>query len=262
MDCIFFCLYIAPMQKLLFSALAIIQFTTLFAQFQVRDSSLFDPHISLSYAYQLPGGDLAERFGNNHNIGFGFHIKSKTNWYYGIQATYMFGGKVMEPGLMQNLKTEDGYILDNQGQIAKVLVMERGFTTTADFGKLFNVMGPNPNSGLLTVFGLGILQHKIRIEHQQNEIAQLEDEYLKGYDRLTNGLALRQFVGYFHMSNYKLWNFFIGVEAVQGFTQGRRDFNFDTRTTDNVKRMDTLLGLRAGWTLHLYVRAPDKFYYN
>ncbi len=250
------------MQKLLFAALAIVYGQFGFAQFQVRDSSLFDPHISISYAYQTPGGDMANRFGNNNNLGFGFHIKSKTNWYYGLQGTYLFGGGVSEKGLMQNLLTADGYVLDKQGQFSKLVITERGFTAMAEVGKLFNIVGPNPNSGILVKMGIGLLQHKIRIEHEENEIPQLEGEYLKGYDRLTNGLALSQFVGYFHMSNNRFINFFVGAELYEGFTQSRRDFNYDTQTADTAKRTDILLGLRAGWTLHLYVRSPDKFYYH
>lgn len=232
------------------------------AQYQVRDSTLFNPHFTISYCYHTPGGDMADRFGNNGGLGLGFHIKSKTNWYYGIQGTYIFGKRVTEPGLLSNLATDAGEILDNQGQIAKVYIQERGYTVTANFGRIFSRLGPNPNSGLLVMGGIGFIQHKIRIEHQENEIRFLEGDYLKGYDRLTNGLTTYQFLGYYLMSNNKLVNFIVGVEAFQGFTQGRRDLNFDTGTTDNAKRRDNLLGLRVGWTLHLYQRTPDQYYYN
>ncbi len=231
------------------------------AQLQVRDSALFDPHVSMSYAFQIPGGDLEYRFGNNHNIGLGFHIKSKTNWYYGVQATYLTGNRVFqEKGFLSNLKVEGGYILDNQGRLAKISLQQRGFTVTADGGYLFPVLGPNRNSGILVFGGVGLLQHKIRIEHQESEISQLEGDYLKGYDRLTNGLVLHQFAGYYYMSNYKLINFYIGIEAWQGFTQNRRDFNFDTQVKDDDKRLDMLYGIRAGWVLHLYKRISTDYY--
>lgn len=230
-------------------------------QNQVRDSALFDPHVSISYSYQIPGGDMANRFGNNHNIGLGFHIKSKTNWYYGIQGTYLTGNRVLrEEGFLSNLIVDDGYILDNQGQLAKISIQQRGFSVTADGGYLFPVLGPNKNSGILLYGGIGLLQHKIRIEHQEHEIAQLEGDYLKGYDRLTNGLMLHQFAGYYYMSNYKLVNFYLGVEAWQGFTQSRRDFNYDTQVKDDTKRTDVLVGIRAGWVLHLYRRMSTDYY--
>lgn len=250
------------MSKWILAALALtLSSFGVLGQNQVRDSALFDPHVSISYAYQLPGGDMANRFGNNHNIGLGFHIKSKTNWYYGFQGTYLTGNRVLhEEGFLSNLMVDDGYILDNQGQLAKISIQQRGFSLTADGGYLFPVLGPNKNSGILLYGGVGFLQHKIRIEHQEHEIAQLEGDYLKGYDRLTNGLMLHQFAGYYYMSNYKLINFYLGVEAWQGFTQSRRDFNFDTQVKDDTQRMDLLVGIRAGWVLHLYRRMSTDYY--
>jgi hypothetical protein len=232
------------------------------AQTQVRDSSLFNPHFTVSYGFHFPGADMASRFGNNQSLGLGFHIKSKNNWYYGIQANYLFGKQVTEPNLIQNLLTADGELLDNQGQITSLFIQERGFAATANGGRLFNTKSVNPNSGFLVLGGLGFLQHKIRLEHQETYVKQLEGEYLKGYDRLTNGLTLYQFVGYFFMSNNRLINMYGGFEAYQAFTQCRRDMNFDTMTKDTAKRKDLLFGFRLGWVLNLYKRSPDKFYYN
>jgi hypothetical protein len=232
------------------------------AQYQVRDSALFNPHVSISWGFQSPAGDMADRFGNNGSVGIGFHIKSKTNWYYGLQGTYMYGRTVNEPGLLSNLYTDRGEILDNQGQIATIFIQQRGYTVTADFGRLFNVLSPNPNSGILVYGGVGFMQHKIRIEHQENEIRFLDGEYEKGYDRLTNGFTAYQFAGYSLMSNNKLINFFAGVECYQGFTQSRRNLNFDTMERDTKQRRDILFGFRAGWVLNLYVREPDEFYYD
>jgi hypothetical protein len=244
--------------QLLFSFLFFVNLAA--AQWQVRDSSLYNPHVTVGYGYSTPGGDLANRFGNNGSIEVGFHIKDKKNWYYGVQFNYLFGNKVHEPNLLSNLLTSRGEILDEQGQIATMFIQERGFNVFLQGGKLFPVIGPNKNSGLLITGGVGLLQHKIRIEHQEAKITQLEGEYLKGYDRLTNGLSVNQFIGYYHLSNNRLINFYIGAQATEGFTQSRREWNLDTQTQDNSKRLDMLFGLRAGWILNLYQRAPNDYY--
>jgi len=253
-------LYFSGMKKykLLFSFLFFVNLAA--AQWQVRDSSLYNPHVTVGYGYSTPGGDLANRFGNNGSIEVGFHIKDKKNWYYGVQFNYLFGNKVHEPNLLSNLLTSRGEILDEQGQIATMFIQERGFNVFLQGGKLFPVIGPNKNSGLLITGGVGLLQHKIRIEHQEAKITQLEGEYLKGYDRLTNGLSVNQFIGYYHLSNNRLINFYIGAQATEGFTQSRREWNLDTQTQDNSKRLDMLFGLRAGWILNLYQRAPNDYY--
>ena len=252
--------YFSRMKKyqLLFSFLFIVNLA--FTQWQVRDSALFNPHVTVGYGYSTPGGDLANRFGNNGSLEVGFHIKNKKNWYYGVQFNYLFGNKVHEPNLLSNLLTSRGEILDEQGQIATMFIQERGFNVFLQGGKLFPVIGPNKNSGLLITAGAGLLQHKIRIEHQEAKITQLEGDYLKGYDRLTNGLSVQQFIGYYHMSNNRLINFYFGAQATEGFTQSRREWNIDTQTQDTDKRLDMLFGLRAGWILNLYERAPNDYY--
>jgi hypothetical protein len=232
------------------------------AQGTVRDTSLFDPHVTMGYAYQVPGGDMAERYGNNSNLSLGFHVKSRTNWYYGVQGQFLFGSKVIqEEGFLQNLMVDGSYVLDNDGYPATLVIQQRGFALSADVGRLFPVIGPNMNSGILMKGGAGFVQHKIRIEHQETYIAQLEDEYLQGYDRMANGPAVTGFVGYYHMSNNRFINFVIGVEGWRAFAEPRRAINFDTQVIETGVRKDVLLGIRAGWTLHLYKRMSDNFYY-
>jgi hypothetical protein len=107
------------------------------AQNQVRDSSLFTPHVDVHFGFHSPAGDLADRFRDNLALGIGFHIKSKTNWYYGVKGTYIFGNRVLEPGLMQNLFTDQGEILDYQGVPSIVSAQERGYHLSLNGGKLF-----------------------------------------------------------------------------------------------------------------------------
>jgi hypothetical protein len=63
------------------------------------------------------------------------------------------------------------------------------------------------------------------------------------------------------MSNNRLINFVIGVEGWRAFAQPQRPLNYDTQQAETGVRRDILLGLRAGWTLHLYKRMSDNFYY-
>ncbi len=230
-------------------------------QRNVKDSLVFAPHISFTYAYQIPGGDLGKRFGPNSNIGGAFHIKDEKNWYYGIETTYMFSENVTEPGLLQNLLTSNNEIIANDGDVAEVLVQQRGWLITASGGKVIPLRRSNPNSGILLKAGGGFMSHKIRLETQMHTVTQLENEYQKGYDRLTTGFTLSQFAGYYYMSNNRFSNFYLGIEAYQGFTRGRRSLNFDTQTRDDQARFDLLMGIRFGWCLQIYKRTWRNFYY-
>lgn len=232
-----------------------------FGQRNVRDSTQATTHLGLGFGGYMPALDLADRFGESLKVGATLSRKMKSNWYTGLNFAYFFGNDVTEPGLLQNLLTDEGTIVDNQGQIAEINVGMRGYYIGVEAGRLFPVVGPNPNCGILAKVGLGYLHHKIRLEHQFHEVTQLEDPYLQGYDRLTNGFGANQFIGYFHMSSNRLVNFYAGLECIQGWTKGRRELNFDTLETDDQLRTDMLIGLRLGWVLHFYRRESDVYYH-
>jgi len=236
--------------------------TLLFSQASLKDSSITHFMVSPGAAFHLPGGDLKDRFGFSSSIGLAFEYKMKNQFSIGIDGSFIFGNKIKETSMLDGLRTSDGDIIDADGNISDILMFERGFTTSFNVGYLLTWKKPNPNSGVFFRLGLGFIQHKIRIEHQNNAIPALEGDYLKGYDRLTNGILLTQFIGYRYLSNTRLLNFFAGFEFNQGFTKNRRDYNFDLMGPDNTKRIDMLNGIRFGWILPLYKQAPQEYYYN
>ncbi len=232
------------------------------AQGNVRDSSLFMTIVSPSYSFQIPNGDMADRFGTNSNIGVSVLVKRPSNFIIGFQGTFLFGDNVREPGLIHGLINESGTVTDRFGEPAEILLFERGWTATLEFGVIIPRIGPNLNSGIMIKGGLGYMQHKIRIEHQTSEVPQLEGEYLKGYDRLSGGLLFTQFLGYQYLGNARFANFFFGFEFMQGFTKSLRSYNIDTMDKDSDNRLDMLTGFRAGWSLPIYRRAPADIYIN
>ncbi len=232
------------------------------AQFNVRDSSASFVMLGATFAYQAPGGDMAIRFGNNFNIGGTFQLKTKKNWIFGIDGSFMFSEDVKETEILDKIRTSQGFIIGEDGFYADILLYERGLMFNAKAGKIFPVIGPNPNSGLMATLGVGLLEHKIRIEDKGNKTPQLSEEYRKGYDRLTNGLSLTEFIGYINFSNHRLVNFMAGLEFTQAFTKNRRNYNFDTMMHDDTSRLDLLFGIRVAWIIPFYKRTPKAFYYN
>ncbi|HQF27933.1 MAG TPA: hypothetical protein PLD36_04900 [Bacteroidia bacterium] len=230
------------------------------AQVSVRDSSVKMVLLSPSFAVQAPIGDMANRFGINSSLGFTATIKTKKNWTYSLEGNFIFGTKISEPNLFGSLTDNGGFIIGSDGLYADIRAFERGYYTMASIGKIFPFKGPNPNCGITVQFGAGFMQHKIRIEDKKNAVPSLQDEYLKGYDRLTNGAALKQFIGYTYLGNRRLVNFYFGIEFIEGFTEGRRSYNYNSGISDSGKRFDMLSGLRVGWIMPFYKQAPEKFY--
>lgn len=232
-----------------------------YAQGDIRDTSIAMVAVTASYAYQVPGGDMSLRFGNNSNVGLNTFRKNKRNFLFGVEGSFLFGNDIKEPGLLRNVINSAGQIVDNEGVMADVLLYERGWTAMAIVGKIIPVAGPNPNSGMLLKFGAGYMRHKIRIQTQKNEVAPVEGEYLEGYDRLSAGPMMSLLVGYQHFGNNRLVNFMAGFELMTGFTQPLRAFNFDTQRAETDTRFDGLMGVRVGWSLPIYKRSDDRYHY-
>ncbi len=218
--------------------------------------------VTLSYAYQLPQGDMALRYGANSNIGLSAGVKFKNNYYLGAEGSFIVGNRVNETSMLNQLIADNGDIVDQDGQPATVLLYERGYTAMITVGKVMSIVGPNPNSGLLLKLGAGYMRHKVRIETQNNVVPALEGDYAKGYDRLTAGPAAMFFVGYQHFGNKRFVNFMFGFEVNLGSTHNLRPYNFDTGKTDDAQRIDGLNGFRFGWTLPIYHAKDDRIFYH
>lgn len=227
----------------------------------IRDTTIALVGVNASYAQQLPGGDLAERFGSNNNVGLAAFRKLSNNLTLGAAGSFIFGNQVREPGILRNMINSAGQIVDREGAMADVFLYQRGWSAFATVGRIFPLFGPNPNSGVHVQLGGGYLRHKIRVQTQQNEVPQLEDEYLEGYDRLAAGPAALAYVGYQHFGNSGRINFHVGLELMAGFTSALRAFNFDTEQFNKAQRFDLLSGLRLGWSLPIYKKKDTGFHY-
>ncbi len=233
------------------------------AQVNVRDSAIYTPIVYGAYGFHFLGGDIADRFGPSSTIGAGLGYKTKGNMYFGAEYNYLWGGKVKGGNeILAEILTSDGQIISQSGEYAIFQYMQRGHMINAEVGKLFPVFSSNPNSGIMLKLGLGYLQHRMFVSVQENTALQLRDDYKKGYDRLTSGFSLTQFVGYMFLGDTRIWNFYGGLEFSQAWTKNRRDWNFDTRAKDDSQKLDLFFGIKIGWVIPLYRQAPQDYYYN
>lgn len=218
--------------------------------------------VNMSYSLQFPGGDMGDRYGQNNAVGLGLEFLTRKKLIIGLSGDLLFGTKVNED-VLANLRNEDGTIIGNNRALSAIRLTERGFNVNLLLGKIWNINKKQPSSGIRTTIGAGILQHKIRIQQDpQSLIPQADGEYAKGYDRLTNGLAITEFIGYQMVSNNRRLNFIAGIELVQGFTKNRRNFNFDTMMRDDENKFDVLVGIKFGWTLpfQIGISKEEVFY--
>lgn len=216
---------------------------------QAQNAGMKATTVNLSYAGQLPGGDLGQDFNYNFNIGFGAQYLTSNRWLLGATTGFLFGADP-KTDVLANMRTAEGEVISEERSFAVVLQEGRGFNMGLTIGKIFPFQ-KGQTSGLRVTLSPGVLQHRIRIEDRSGGLPQLAGDYAKGYDRLTNGFSLTEFIGYQHFGEDGLINFFAGLEFTQGWTRNRRSWDYYTNSALDAPRFDMLLGIRVGWSLVL-----------
>lgn len=252
------------MKKIIIICLSsiLLNFNSVNAQRSI-DSAITVPLFSASFMTQFTGGDMAKRYGTNTNIGGSFMLKLKSNFIFEFNANYIFGSNLKGDAthLFDSIETANGEVINEYGEFAKLRTFERGYFVGARLGKIFSVCKKNPNSGILFMVGGGLLQHKIRIENDGNNVPQILGDYKKGYDKLCYGFSSTEFFGYMFFSKSQLMNFYAGFEFYQGFTKSGRSYDYSLMKKDTQKRLDLLTSIKVGWVIPIYRRMPDEFYY-
>lgn len=250
-----------------FSKLAIISVLILFcfqgaSQSKERiDSSAAIPFVRFQYSFLFPSGDFETTYGNSSSVGGAIGFKTKSNWQFELEYNFMFGSNIKRKDLLSDIINERGDVTDSDGELLKIVYDLRGYSLYTSVGKVFPISKKNRNSGVLVQAGVGFLQHRIFIDYRDGKAFQLREDMIKGYDRLHNGLALKQFIGYQYFGSKNLINFYIGLEFQEGFTKNRREYNYDTRAFDKEQKEDLLYGLRLGWSIPIRKRSSEDFYY-
>jgi len=237
--------------------------SSMYSQVDLRDSSYTVPMIYGAYSYQFPGSDLAERFGGASLLGPGFQVKTSSNWIFGAEFDFILGNNVKDGfEILEELMTSDGNIISGDGVPAVVALYERGYTVMGKFGILIPVLSPNPNSGFVIMGGVGYLQHKVSIQVEDETAPQLQGDYKRGYDRLTGGFAISEYIGYMYLGNSRILNFSVGIEFYQAWTNSKRDYAFDLMGPYKQNRFDTMFGPKIMWIIPLHKRAQRDYYYQ
>jgi len=206
----------------------------------------------------LPAADMAKRYGPTGSIGARWEYLSDKNWLFGFEGEYIFGNRVRE-NTVAILQTNDGYIIGNDLSPASLFLLARGGYGGFYFGKVIPL--GNTRSGLRMTMGGGYIRHHIRLQDDTRSVTQITGAYAKGYDRLSGGYGLNQFLGWHQMSNSRRVNFTIGIECNQGITHTLRDWDVSTMRKLSGRRLDLRFGIRAGWILPFYlVKSAEIFY--
>jgi hypothetical protein len=212
-------------------------------------------NIEVSGGFGLPLGAFAERVALVYPVGGGFFRQSAKGWQFGGNAHFLFGEEIKEPGFASNLLP----LIAGDGSFPGIGATFQGIMAGGFVGKVLPIGKPNGNSGFALRFGGGYLSSWYALRASGGLVPQLAAPYDKGYDRMSTGFYLSQWIGYQLMSNNQSINFYIGIEAVQGLQEHRRGYQYDIGILPSGLRSDLWLGLKAGWFFPLYPRSKREF---
>lgn len=202
-----------------------------------------------NYALLTPSGILAERFGTGFSAGGQVELMTwPGNWIIGIDGQFGFAGKVRE-NVIDFLQDEDGNIIGRDLSVSQAFLQQRLVSGKLTVGKLIPLVKANKRSGLRLVLGGGYQVHWIKVNDELKSLAQTEGEYGKGYDRLTGGFLVSEFIGYQHVSLNRRLNFYAGVDFGQSFGSSLRSYDYSTMQADKRSRVDITTTFRLGWCI-------------
>jgi hypothetical protein len=218
-----------------------------------------------NFTYNIVLADLKKEYGNNFAIGTDIGVKTKNNWSIDFGFKYLFGGDVRQDVIdstFKNLFCDGRFIASNGVASSEIELESRGVSFHLQGGKIIPLSKQFRNSGIWIKCGIGVTQHFINIKNPENKIKSLTPEYRKGYDKLTLGFSLYQFVGYAHINKRNLFCLYGGVEFSENFAKRQRDFDFSLMKKDDSKRFEAMVGFKIGWIIPLYKHDTNReFYY-
>lgn len=218
-------------------------------------------NFQFTYNAQSPYGDWAKMYGLSHALGFGVNYKTINNWHFSLEGNFMLSENLKTAVNLINLTNSNGNSINtNNGTPSNLSISMRGWSGFAKVGKIFPMSRLNKNHGFIIQLGAGFLTHYINFSIPQENVAQLNENFQRGYDKLHGGFAMNQFVGYYFQGQNRLTNFFVGFDFTQAFTKNLRGYNYDENRFDNASKQDNIVAFRAGWMIPIYLsNKGDEF---
>lgn len=251
--------------KFCFNTLILCLFISIHSTLDAQENSNKIPSnigISLEFGFASPSADLATRFGNHTIAGTGLYwYNAPLNLRYGVSFDYLFGIKVNEDPI-SNLRNENGVFLGLDNNYATVLLRMRGILLDAVVTKTFPILKNNRSTGIEIGIGAGIMQHKIRIQPESNNIPLFTNETVRGYDRNTIGPSIKQIVGFHWRAIKSNANMSLLLEVTEGFTSPTNPVDFNTGNINNDSRLDIDMAVKLAYYLPLKRKVPvEEIYY-
>ena len=211
--------------------------------------------------YQIPSGFFAELFENNPSIGTSFFIEKENNFFYGIEANYLFGNNINNESMILNgITNNDGSITASDGYYANINFSRSGFSSNIFAGYAIHLNKTNL-SGVYFSFGTGYINQKIQIDTKNENIPQLNEEYKKGYDSANDGIFGKISINYKYYS--KKGGIQISTGLFNSFARVKRlnSYLFNENNNDDSFHFGSTFGFNIGLIIPVSKINQEEFHY-
>lgn len=225
-----------------------------------KTDKLLVPSVTANFGVSLPMADL-KRYSGFSQAGASFLIKFKNNAILSAEGVTLFTNKHKGESPLQSILNSNGTITDGDGNPAQFAIGVRGMQLQVRGGYICSKFAHNPNSGITVSAGVIFFQSKYWIDQRGNNAHQIMNDYVKGYDKLSSGFGLSQFIGYTYYHNKNFWNVYAGIEFSEAWTKDRRDWDFALMKKNDVSYFDAAATFKIGWIITFIHREADEVYY-
>ena len=216
---------------------------------------------AFNYTYQIPIGELSQKYGNNSAVGGTYFLENKNNIIIGIEGNYIFGNNIKDSTIFDNITTSTGAIIGADGNYANINLMQRGFDSHIFIGYAFHFSQENL-SGIYVYQGIGYLQHQIFIDTKNQNVPQLSEEMKKGYDNFSNGISTKFNLDYKYYHKKGRFQISSGLNYTIAYTKNQRPYNFANQEYYNsVRKWDKLLGCKIEVIIPINRKNEEEFHY-
>lgn len=206
--------------------------------------------VGINYGYNIPAGDLDDRFGSYFHSGFDFNFQTG-QWFLMLENNFLFGSE-SKIDVLSNLRTEEGYIIDGEN-LLDIGTNLGGLRSVLSIGRLIHLGKEESGWSFTTGLGCGLYRRKIRFTRDGSQLTQLRNPYLKGYDQLSGGLELQESLGLLYLSTNRMINFHLRFLIMQGFVRDLRKTHYNPNLTVPANQFDLNFGWQLTWILPFYL---------
>ncbi|GLR18387.1 hypothetical protein GCM10007940_30030 [Portibacter lacus] len=202
-------------------------------------------NLQTSFLIEIPGADLADRYGANNKFEFKLEYASPSLLAYYIKAGLRINQNVRED-VLASLRTSDGFLIGVNGFYADVFGRQRGYDIGIGIDKLISIKKQYLRIGL----GTSYITHFVKLVDDSQSIPQIIGDSGHYFDRFTSGFGLEENIQYQYNYNNNRAGFIFGFQFGQFFTKEHRYKLLPTGTPE--RRIDLFFGIKATYLMPIY----------